>query len=111
MNFVTRPPSETGDETVPVSDVYDALSNERRRRVLSMLSEETTPLDVAELAHVVATAETADQPHGTLDDHVTRVHTSLHHVHLPKLADLGLVEYDPATGTVDGVVDVDSILA
>ncbi|MFC4246600.1 hypothetical protein ACFOZ7_06270 [Natribaculum luteum] len=94
-----------------MSDVYDALSNERRRRVLSALSEETTPVDVAELAHTVATAETADRPRGTPDEHVTQVHTSLHHVHLPKLTDLGLVEYDPDAETVDCVVDVNSVLA
>lgn len=71
-----------------VDDCFEALASEERRAVLLSLAEgeETTVSDVADR---VAEGGPADR---------RRVAVSLTHVHLPKLAGLGLLAYDRETG-------------
>lgn len=71
--------------------VIDCLAAERRRIVLAVLEGRTEPMARADLAREVARRESADEPS---DDVVKTVLVSLHHVHLPKLANAGLVEYN-----------------
>lgn len=78
-----------------VDDVVACLSSERRRLVLAILQLHDEPVSTAELAEQVA----AHEPDPTPD--VADVRVALHHVHLPKLADVGLVEHDTESGTVD----------
>ncbi|PSP75123.1 hypothetical protein BRC81_16730 [Halobacteriales archaeon QS_1_68_20] len=73
--------------------VLDALTDERRRIVLTALYRAGEPTTPTELAAEVA-AKVGDEAS------VEAVHRNLHHVHLPKLAAAGLVEYDPDAGTV-----------
>ena len=93
--------AEAGDEETSKSAVYAALSNERRSHALSVLASET-PMDVRALAEAVAARE-ADREMVS-DEYVKRIHISLYHVHLPKLADLGVIEYDTG-GPVEAVAD------
>lgn len=73
--------------------VYDALANPRRRYVLHLLHEAPEPLTLVDLTREVVRWET--DPDETVRSATTeRVHTSLHHVHVPKLEDAGLVEYN-----------------
>jgi len=67
-------------------------SSERRRAALEVLRDETAPVDLDELAPAVAARETDSK---SLDESfVERVRISLHHAHLPKMADFGVVDYD-----------------
>lgn len=63
-----------------------------------------TDLSLAERFSLLAArvaAELSDAAPGTVDeDHRRRVLLALHHNHLPKLADHGLLEYDPDAGIV-----------
>jgi hypothetical protein len=73
-------------------DRHRLLASDRRRLVLDVLSERSDPVTLDELAAELATKES------TLDasdeESVRRVKISLHHVHLPKMSDFGLLEYD-----------------
>lgn len=73
------------------STVFDALSHRYRRHALRSLSpvSPSTVVDVAR--YITATTEETD---------VETVSARLHHVHLPKLAAAGLLEYRPEDGTV-----------
>lgn len=77
-----------------VSDVYEAFSSDRRRAVLSVLAEETRPIDVAALARAVAAREERVPPEAVSPASIDDVHLTLYHVHLPKLAECGLIELD-----------------
>ncbi len=68
------------------------LAVERRRTTLEALEDVNGPVDLYDLAAAVAAGE-ADEPEVD-DDTVQRVALSLHHAHLPKMAQLGVVEYD-----------------
>lgn len=79
----------TGDES-SVGDVFDALADERRRRLL-----------VALLEHNPQPAM-PDPPGDAIvaDEQLRRLRIDLHHHHLPKLVDLGFVDWDQTTDEV-----------
>ena len=71
--------------------IFELLADERRREALYALYRREDPVPVADLAEEVASAVAVGPEH---------VANSLHHVHLPKLADAGIVEYDVEAKTV-----------
>lgn len=85
------------DRLTDVSTTFDLLSDARRRGVLYALEQnERTTLDT--LAERIARWEQkAGRTTAAADD----VRTSLVHAHLPRLADADVIEFDPATGTVE----------
>jgi len=72
---------------------YELLANDRRRHTLDVLADRDLPLTLDEIAEAVAAREVdaTDSRPGTLKD----VKITLHHVHLPKLAEADVVDYDP----------------
>lgn len=94
------------DPDRPVSVALEALSNEWRRRTLSLLSGQET-MSVDELVETLAAEADHRKPTETL-------HLELHHCHLPKLADIGLIRYDAERGRVRArtdIGDLDSLFA
>lgn len=73
--------------------LFEALADERRRYVLAYL--DAGEEDVATVPDLVD--HVADE--ASVDDR-ERVSVALHHAHLPKLADAGLVEFDARDGFV-----------
>ena len=66
-----------------------------------MLSEWSTPVHLEELATILARGEDrADRP---ADQHVQEVAISLHHVHLPKMAEFGVIEYDHSRNRIESL--------
>ena len=76
------------------------LSNERRRVVLAVLADSELPLTVDEIAPAVE-RRVSGNPHRRT------VRVSLHHVHLPMLADRGVLEYDPDGHRVEALTTGD----
>ena len=74
------------------SEYYQVLSSDRRRTTVEVLAERTTPVDLEALAAAVAIRETDGDE--VTEEVVTQVASTLHHIHLPKIADFGVVEYD-----------------
>lgn len=72
-------------------DVISSLADGRRRAVLAALESRRGHVARDALARDVATREGGGEPStGTADE----VEGQLHHIHLPKLEQAGLVEYD-----------------
>lgn len=100
-NGRTVPPREAasgaGGEDLPFETIFWVLGNERRLRLLVVLDRlGRTATTVDELAEHVSELE---ERGSRTDVHATRqVRLSLYHVHVPKLAETGLVEYDESTG-------------
>ncbi|MFC7046302.1 hypothetical protein ACFQH6_13585 [Halobacteriaceae archaeon GCM10025711] len=95
----TRPPwPDRADTSLSLDAAFDVLSDRRRRFVLHYLMDEPDePVTTDELVDKVLEWE-ADDDRG--DDYRQRVTVNLHHVHLPKLADANVVDYDPRSETV-----------
>jgi hypothetical protein len=79
-----------GVELAP-EERYSLLASARRRLALSLLEETTAPVTLEEFAASIVAREEASAGGG---DTVERVAISLHHVHLPRLVDAGVLEYD-----------------
>lgn len=98
------PTSEMGAETsqrgqVVVSCLHDILASERRRNILSFLKGNPGKISSREeLVEILLDCE-PDEP-GPVS-HRECLEIELHHVHLPKLADTALIDYDPTSGTVE----------
>lgn len=72
----------------------DVVCHPRRRAILAVLNEQREPLSVPELAKRVAATEAEKSVVDVTADEQQRVHVSLYHVHLPKVAATNLVAYD-----------------
>lgn len=77
-------------------ELFEALTDRHRRRVLDVLRTAGQPLTLTALAEELA-LRTEDE---ASDDRTERLRVSLYHRHLPKLADTGLVEFDVDRKTV-----------
>ncbi|QAU14041.1 hypothetical protein EKH57_15760 [Halorubrum sp. BOL3-1] len=84
--------------TLPEVEVYEVLSNARRRKALTELWAQPDTLSLRELSERIAATESGQTP----APRALResVYNALHQVHLPKLDALGLVVYDPDRKTV-----------
>ena len=74
------------------SEIHNILRNERRRQAIKYLGERDGTHTVDELAKHIASLETGESP--PPHDARKSVYVSLHQTHLPKLDELGIVEYD-----------------
>lgn len=92
----TASPHEPDFDVPPLSqdNVFDALSSRRSRYVLLTLQQADEPVEVDELVDTVAAWETGKPIDLVSDEHCRRVFTSLRHSQLPKLAMMGLIQYD-----------------
>lgn len=81
-------------------DLFDLLSNQRRRYALHYLKQRGEVVELRDVAEQVA----AWEYHSTVREldrrERKRVQTALHQFHFPKMDDVGVVEYDAHTGRV-----------
>lgn len=74
-------------------DIHEALSNDRRREVIRYVNYIKGPVDISDVSEYIAEMESGRSPPPT--NLRKSVYVSLHQTHLPKLDDLGVVEYEP----------------
>jgi hypothetical protein len=89
---------------VDASTLFDLLTSDVRRRLLVVLCDRDSVRVPDELL-TRGEAQTASSPSGrdgsgAVSASLRRQTTQMHHVHLPKLADTGVVEWDRENGTV-----------
>lgn len=94
---------ETQNGELQREDIFEVLSNRRRRYVLHYLKQHNSGGEVASLSelasHVAAWENDVDVAQVTYDDRKS-VQTSLYQLHLPKLAENNLIEYDKRAGEI-----------
>jgi len=72
---------------------FDVLSHARRRFVLVCLATYDDPLTLPDVADELAVFEYDARLPEISAEHVAAIRTDLYHVHVPRMADAGLVEY------------------
>ncbi|MGQ3413210.1 DUF7344 domain-containing protein [Natrinema sp. LN54] len=93
-------------ESDAVDTAMDLLADRRRRAVLKYLAETDGSAALTELAVEIAAQEAGAEPnaisdHGDVSARDRRaVRISLHHTHIPKLANADVVDYETETETV-----------
>lgn len=80
--------------------VGELFANQRRRYLLRGLRHADRDVTLAELARKIAAWEIDRSVADVSNAAVERVHLSLYHNHVPRLADAGLVEYDREASAV-----------
>lgn len=81
------------------SERYRLLADEQRQVVLAVLAERTAPLALPELVTEVKERETTGM--GVESDAREKIRIALHHMHLPMMDDMGVVDYDPETQRIE----------
>ncbi len=104
--------NESEPESAPdlsYDSVFFVLSNPRRRYVLHYLKSCEGPISTGNLAARVAAWE-YDVPYEQVTNRQRkRVYTSLHQTHLPKMASIGLLEYDQSRSTVKANAELSKV--
>jgi hypothetical protein len=94
-------------ESLAASEIHDVLRNDRRRLVLERLRADGGTETVADLAERIGAIESGETPPPR--NVRQSVYVSLHQTHLPKLDELGIVEYDPDAKTVTLAENADDV--
>jgi hypothetical protein len=89
--------------------IFDVLSSSRRRYVLYYLSQHEEPVELPSLAEEVAAWETESTVEELSSQERKRVYVSLYQTHIPKLQEVGLVDYDQDSGQVSLTDESDQI--
>lgn len=91
--------ADESQEDLSKDEIFFALSNYRRRYVLHYLKQVDGEADLSELSEQVGAWENGVEVDETTSTQRKRAYVSLRQTHLPKLDDLGIVEFDPVRGT------------
>lgn len=91
-------------------DLFSLLRNERRREVIHYLSDHDGAVDLRDLSEYIAALENDCKQGEVTYKQRKRVQTALYQMHLPKLADREIVEYDRRAGRVELASGADDCL-
>lgn len=97
-----------GKDDFPVEMLFEVLADPQRRHLLTLLMTTTEPVSINKLSTQLAahtqTRQTPTIESSAQGNEEQRRQIRLHHVHLPKLADHGLIEYDSTAQTVSPTI-------
>lgn len=94
-----EPPHEkSGAGGLTVSDRHRLLSNDLRRTLLDVLEGRATPVELDDVAAAIVEGEANGG--GSASARRENVAIALHHKHLPQMADMGVIDYDPESHSI-----------
>lgn len=82
------------------NSILASLGKTRRQHILGILGDRTSSIDLRELATNLAAEEQEQTLLDVTPDEVDAIQAALIHVHLPKLEDAGLVDWNQSAETV-----------
>lgn len=105
VNSAQRPDRESAGDASDLTknEIFDLLRNQRRRFVLHYLkTRESTDesVELGDLATVVAAWENAIHPSEVSSAQRKRVYTTLQQSHLPKMDEVGIIDFDSSRGVI-----------
>jgi hypothetical protein len=92
--------SSADSEPLTPDSVFELLSNHRRRMVLYCLRTSGGSIDMQDLAERIASMENDVPADELTSQQRKRVYVSLYQTHLPKMAEMDIIEYDKDSGVV-----------
>lgn len=95
------PSPDEPEPALSTDDVFELLSNQRRRYALHHLQQNGEKSDLGDISEHVASWENHITVPEVSSAERKRVYTSLQQFHLPKLDEKGIVEFDERAGTVE----------
>jgi len=99
------------ESVLELDEVFSALSHPRRRYLLYTLVNGNCEETLTELATKIAAWEQDKTTGDVTQEERRRVHASLYHSHVPKLADLGIIEYHEGEDIIVRTRDTEQVQA
>ncbi|MCW8172657.1 ArsR family transcriptional regulator [Natrialba swarupiae] len=95
-------------DSLAESDVFHILGNDRRRAIVQLLAQESSQVDVSDVATEIAATEsdTSSVPNNLYKS----VYVSLQQTHLPQLEEDRVIEYDSEAKTIEPGSNFESVL-
>lgn len=97
------------EDSTAFDSVLDLCQHQHRRIALGTLAEEQRSLTLNDLTKTVLKYNHQTPITEVSEDVLSDVQLSLYHVHLPKLAAAGLIEFDPARQLVEPTEQLDQM--
>jgi len=97
------------EDSIAFDSVLDLCQNQHRRIVLGTLAEEQRSLTLNDLTKAILKYNHQTPITEASENVLTEIRLSLHHVHLPKLASKGLINYDPEKELVEPIEQFDQV--
>ncbi|MFW6435205.1 MAG: DUF7344 domain-containing protein [Halovenus sp.] len=92
----TEPPSD-----LSVDVIFEVLKNERRRRVIEYLRANDGPVELGAVAEHIAALENDKDESAITYAERKRVYVGLYQCHLPKMDDMGVIDFNRARGRIE----------
>lgn len=92
---------ESDGEELSLDYVFEILKNERRRRVLSYLRDHDERVTLSDLAEHIAALENDTDVASITSSQRKRVYVGLYQCHLPKMDDMGVVDFNQNRGIIE----------
>lgn len=94
--------AETDDDSVITKDeIFEVLKNRRRRDTLEYLIDANGTVTLSELAEHIAAWENDIEVAELNSTQRKRVYVALYQTHLPKMDDVGVIDYDRNRGNIE----------
>ncbi|PSP60146.1 hypothetical protein BRC73_03680 [Halobacteriales archaeon QH_7_66_37] len=84
-----------------LDQLFEVLQNQRRRYVLNYLREHEEMTTLSDLSEQIAAWENDKEVRRISSSERKRVYVALYQCHLPKMDDMGVVEFEKARGTIE----------
>ncbi|ELZ42353.1 hypothetical protein C471_04920 [Halorubrum saccharovorum DSM 1137] len=91
------------------NDIFDLLSNRRRRFVVHALKRMEEPVELAELSTYVAAWEMETEPEEIDHEDRRSVYVTLRRTHLPKMDEKNVIQFNKSEKTVQSTEILDNI--
>lgn len=97
----TESEAEAATEPLPIDQVFEILKNSRRREVLRYLDDGEGNVSLSDMAEHVAAIENDTTVRELSSTQRKRVYVGLYQSHLPKMDDVGVVNFDQNRGRIE----------
>jgi DNA-binding transcriptional ArsR family regulator len=90
----------TEEEPLSLDLIFEVLKNERRREVIRYLRDHESQVSLSDLAEHIAALENDTDVASITSSQRKRVYVGLYQCHLPKMADMGIIDFNQNRGII-----------
>ena len=101
MGIAQSPTSSGIGGEMSRTEVFDILSNDRRRHAVHYLLSRDGGAEIGELSEQIAAWENDEHIEQVSSDERRRVYVSLHQTHLPRMDEAGVLQYENSRDTIE----------
>lgn len=107
---IELPETSDGEAEISREETFTLLSNTRRRYALHVLTdEEDGPYRLGDLAEQIAAWENDVPVERLSSNQRKRTYTALQQTHLPKMSEMGVVDFDKDRGVVEPTAAIEDV--